>query len=108
MASDSGNLFDPLPDDSSKEVFESLLENEGVLIERIISFGQITPEGDWYDQETDEWVLLARGQGKLLYENGEDQSLKAGDYVFIPRHKKHRVSYTSDDAIWLAVHLKSK
>ncbi|MDG2170524.1 MAG: cupin domain-containing protein [Opitutales bacterium] len=106
MAFDSGNLFDPLPDDSSQEVLETLLQNESISIERIVSFGQVTPEEEWYDQETDEWVLLAQGQSKLLYENGEERSLNAGDYVFIPRHKRHRVTYTSQDAIWLAIHLK--
>ena len=106
MPSESGNLFDALPDNSSKEVFESLLEREGVLIERITSFGQVTPEGEWYDQETDEWVLLAQGKSKLLYDTGEEHSLTNGDYVFIPRHQKHRVIYTSEDAIWLAIHLK--
>ncbi|MDA9765002.1 cupin domain-containing protein [Opitutales bacterium] len=106
MAFDSGNLFDLLPDDSSQEVLETLLQNESISIERIVSFGQVTPEEEWYDQETDEWVLLAQGQSKLLYENGEERSLNAGDYVFIPRHKRHRVTYTSQDAIWLAIHLK--
>ena len=106
MASDSGNLFDALPENRSQEVFESLLQHKGIHIERIVSFGQITPEGEWYDQETDEWVLLARGQSKLLFENGEERSLKAGDYLFIPKRQKHRVTHTSEDAIWLAIHLK--
>ena len=105
MPAPDGNLFSPLAGSPSKETFETLLEREGVLIERIVSLGQITPEEEWYDQNSDEWVLLAKGSGRLLYDNGEEQELNAGDYVFIPSHKKHRVTHTSQDAIWLAVHL---
>ncbi len=42
----SPNLFhlpDPLPD---HELFEPLLPDHGVLIERIVSAGQTTPEGE--------------------------------------------------------------
>ena len=51
------NIFDlpePLPDD---EVFTELISSEGVRIERIVSSGQTTPTGEWYDQDRDEWVL---------------------------------------------------
>ena len=105
MDQERGNLFGELPENQGKEVFETLLKNEQVLIERIVSYGQPTTEGEWYDQATDEWVLLAKGEATLLYENGDIQGLKAGDYVFIPRHQKHRVTSTSADAIWLAVHI---
>lgn len=101
-----GNLFEELPENQAKEVFETLLENEQVLIERIVSYGQPTTEGEWYDQATDEWVLLVNGHAGLIYEDGEAQTLKKGDYVFIPRRKKHRVTFASEDAIWLAIHLK--
>ena len=107
MVKASGNLFHPLPENRSKEVFEKLLEQESLLIERIVSFGQITPEGEWYDQTTDEWVLMVQGNGKILFEDNTVKTLKQGDYLFIPRHTKHRVIETSEDAIWLAVHIKN-
>ena len=54
------NIFDlpsSLPD---KELFESLVTNDNILIERIISTGQTTPPGEWYDQDKDEWVIPAQ------------------------------------------------
>ncbi|BAU66222.1 hypothetical protein STA3757_36250 [Stanieria sp. NIES-3757] len=89
-----------------EELFESLLKNEQVLIERIISTGQTTPLGEYYDQNRDEWVILLQGEAELSYEDNSRIKLVAGDYVFIPAHQKHRVDYTSitPPCIWLAVH----
>jgi cupin 2 domain-containing protein len=97
------NLPDPLP---TQEQFDTLIPDHGVKIERILSTGQITPEGEWYDQDRDEWVILLQGNAKLEYEDGQTLSLKSGDHILIPAHKKHRVVYTSTDppCIWLAVH----
>lgn len=39
-----------------EEYVEALFPEQGVLLERIISTGQSSPEGFWYDQERDEWV----------------------------------------------------
>ncbi len=100
------NLPSPIP---VSELFESLLSTEKVLIERIVSTGQITPPGEWYDQETDEWVILLQGEAELSYKDGERIVLKGGDYLLIPAHVKHRVEYTSNEppCIWLAVHINS-
>ena len=96
-------LPDPLP---SAEQFEDLIPDCGVKIERIISTGQVTPPGQWYVQERDEWVVLIQGNAIIEYENGEPIELAPGDHVLLPAHKKHRVTYTSRDppCIWLAVH----
>ncbi len=101
------NLPASLPDE---ELFETLLKSENVLIERIISTGQTTPPGEWYDQEKDEWVILLQGKAELSYADGSKIKLSAGDYVFIPAHQKHRVEYTSSEpsCIWLAVHANIK
>lgn len=90
------------------EEFESLFTTRDVLIERIISTGQITPEGEWYDQERDEWVVLLEGKAVLGFENNERLDMVKGDYLLIPAHCKHRVLYTQTDppCIWLAVHVK--
>ncbi|MBZ8179472.1 cupin domain-containing protein [Oscillatoria salina] len=88
------------------EIFEPLLASENILIERIVSTGQVTPEGEWYNQEKDEWVVLLQGEAKLSYADGSSLILQAGDYVFLPAHEKHRVDYTSSKppCIWLAIH----
>ena len=101
------NLFalpEPLPDE---EVFEPLTSSShGVLIERIISRGQGTPEGTWYDQDTDEWVTLLQGKALLAYDDGTTVDMEAGDHILIPAHCRHRVERTSFDppCIWIAVH----
>ena len=95
---------------SKSEIFDQLILNKNLIIERIISSGHITPEGEWYDQEKDEWVLLLQGNAKIEFENAEQLEMKAGDYLLIPSHKKHRVSFTSSTppCIWLAVHFRNK
>lgn len=44
------NIFDLPTKLPSEELVESLLANDQVLIERIVSTGQVTPPGEWYDQ----------------------------------------------------------
>lgn len=100
------NLFTlphPLPEE---ETFEPLLPDAGVLIERILSTGQASPPGHWYDQERDEWVVLLQGRAKLAWEDGRGRELGPGDHVFLPAHERHRVEWTSREppCIWLAVH----
>jgi len=105
------NIFSALPDQLPEELFECLLKREDLLIERIISKGHITPEGQWYDQAWDEWVILLQGQATLsLCCNRQDEkliSLVAGDYLLIPAHTRHRVEWTSTEqaVVWLAIHL---
>ena len=100
------NIFDLPPELPTEECFEPLVSGDNVLIERIISTGQITPVGEWYNQDRDEWVILLQGDATLGYFDGSRIQLKAGDYVFIPARQKHRVEYTSSKppCIWLAVH----
>jgi cupin 2 domain-containing protein len=92
----------------AEEIFETLVPGCDVSIERIISCGQITPEGQWYDQERDEWVVLLQGKAEIDWEDGHNQKLDAGDWLLIPARAKHRVAYTSLDppCIWLAVHAR--
>jgi cupin 2 domain-containing protein len=100
------NLFD-LPAGSGREVFDTLLQTEDLKLERIISTGQMSPPGQWYDQERDEWVLLVSGSAGLRIE-GEPGArvLSPGDHLLIPAHCRHRVEWTSSDepAVWLALH----
>jgi cupin 2 domain-containing protein len=98
------NLFAGLPNDSAEEVFETLFEQPGLRLERIVSFGQATPPGKWVDQDQAEWVLLLRGKAGLQI-NGEPEVLEPGDYLLIPAHRQHRVEWTSKEepTIWLAL-----
>lgn len=100
------NIFNLPVLTGNEEIFEAILSTENILIERIISTGQVTPDGQWYDQDKDEWVILLQGEAELSYEDGSTIALKPGDYVFIQSHQKHRVEYTTVNppCIWLAIH----
>ena len=102
-----GNILADLPDSAAAELFETILEKPGIKIERIISTGQATPAGEWYDQEHDEWVLLLCGAARLLIEGEEAaRRLGTGDFLLLPAGCRHRVEWTDPDqkSVWLAVH----
>jgi cupin 2 domain-containing protein len=105
----AGNLFDAprgLPD----ERIDVLLETAHCRLERIVSTGQATPAGEWYDQEGDEWVVVLRGSGVLRFEDeAEPRVLRAGDHVLIAAHRRHRVEWTdtSEPTVWLALHCEA-
>ena len=103
------NIYSDIPYELPEELVEVISESQGVRIERIISRGHRSPEGFWYDQEENEFVLLVSGEAKLLFEKeNEEVCLEAGDYLVIPAHKRHRVVWTAPDreTVWLAVHFK--
>lgn len=99
------SLFDDLPSQLPEELVTVLAETEHVRIERIVSTGQSSPGDFWYDQAESEWVSVLKGEATLRFESGETVSLKPGDHVLIPAHRKHRVERTSpvEPTIWLAV-----
>ena len=101
---DHANLFAGLPAGLSEELFTTLLDAAEVRIERIVSHGHSSPEEFWYDQGRHEWVVVLKGAARLLFED-EAVEMKAGDFVNIPAHRKHRVDWTTPDepTIWLAV-----
>jgi len=96
------NVFENLPR-AKKEVFESIVEKGCVRIERIVSNGDSSEQGFFYDQDEYEFVLLLQGRATLFFEQYGFVELKKGDYLIIEPHKKHRVESTSRDAIWLCV-----
>ena len=102
------NLFKQLPRSTEKnEQFSELLKRPGLRIERIVSTGQASPPNFWYDQPDGEWVLLIQGEAKLrLADEPAARHLKAGDFLDIPAHQRHRVDWTPTDqiTIWLAIH----
>jgi cupin 2 domain-containing protein len=104
-----GNIFSALPESLPEELFQPLAESDSVRIERIVSLGHGTPEGEWYDQERDEWVLLLSGGAGLLFEGEESpRRIEPGDWLLIPAHCRHRVAWTDKRvcSIWLAVHFQ--
>jgi cupin 2 domain-containing protein len=103
------NLLTNIPTSLAEELIEVLVENKAVRIERIVSTGHNSPENVWYDQEEHEWVVVLKGQARLLFEDDiESVDLKPGDHINIPAHRKHRVEWTSlnEPTIWLAVFYK--
>jgi cupin 2 domain-containing protein len=105
----SANLFDGLPPaPQPEELFETLCARPGVRIERIVSTGQCSPPGFWYDQPGDEWVALLSGSATLRFEDEVvGRELRPGDCVFIAARRRHRVDHTdaATQSVWLAVHL---
>ena len=102
-----GNLFADLPTDQAAEAFEPILTRPGMKMERIVSRGHATPPGEWYDQKSDEWVMLLAGSAGLLIEGEQSvRNLNPGDYLMLPAHCRHRVEWTAQgqDTVWLAIH----
>ena len=100
------NLFDGVPGDLKEELLQTLIAVPGVRVQRIVSRGQASPEGFWYDQDTREWVLLVSGAARLRFEGEEPLEMTPGSYVDIPAHRRHRVEWTDPNqpTVWLAVH----
>jgi cupin 2 domain-containing protein len=98
------NLFDSLPTSIPDELIQVIAGNHHVRIERIVSHGHASPEGFWYDQDENEWVIVVKGAARLRFDDRLVE-LKTGDFVDIPAHKRHRVEWTTPDepTIWLAV-----
>jgi cupin 2 domain-containing protein len=91
----TGNLFAGLPGKAAAEAVETLVRSPAVRIERIVSTGQASPPGFWYDEPLDEWVVVLAGSAGLLVA-GEDgpRTLRTGDHVHLPAHCRHRVEWT--------------
>jgi cupin 2 domain-containing protein len=88
------NLFDDLTRQADQELVTELLRRRGARIERIVSTGQSTPVDKPYIQDYDEWVLLVSGLAGLWIEGEGERELRPGDYVLIPSHRAHRVTWT--------------
>jgi cupin 2 domain-containing protein len=98
------NLLTHLPQNLPEELTTVLQQGHGVRIERLVSTGHKSPEGFWYDQPENEWVMVLTGAARLQFEDRVVE-MKAGDSIIIPAHQKHRVEWTTPDepTVWLAV-----
>lgn len=105
----AGNLFASVPARLEEEVTTVLADLPGARIERIVSTGQASPPGFWYDQNGAEWVVVLTGSAGLLIEGeAAPRILAPGDWIEIPPHVRHRVEWTDADepTVWLAVHAR--
>lgn len=104
-----GNLLEGLAGPPlAEEMFDTLLEDGAVTIERIVSTGQTAPESGWFDQPDDEWVCILEGAARVEIEGEADElTLTRGAWLFLPAHCRHRVTWTQADppTVWLAVHI---
>lgn len=104
------NLFRDLPRAPlADERIDTLLARPGLRIERIVSTGQASPPGFWYDQPQHEWVLLLQGAASVTVDGPDGAhtvQLAAGDSLELPAHCRHRVEATQADppTVWLALH----
>ncbi len=96
------NLLEPPQGET--ETFRALLDLPGIRLEHIVSNGQASADGFWYEQKDAEWVMLVRGEATLRFEPGGDAAMKAGDCLLIAAGSRHRVESVSVDAVWLALH----
>ena len=101
-----GSLLSVSAAHTDRETVDVLLDRPGARVERIVSTGQTTPPGQWYDQLGDEWVALLAGHATLRLGDGALVELAPGDWLLIPARLRHRVEATSADppCVWLAVH----
>lgn len=105
----AGNLYAGLPDALPAEAVTELMATPHARIERIVSRGQASPPGFWYDQDSDEWVMVLAGSAGLLIEGeAAPRKLGPGDYVHLAAHVRHRIAWTDGEraTVWLAVHVR--
>ncbi len=90
-----------------EEVTQVLFESPSVRVERIVSSGQKSPPGFWYDQEETEWVGVLQGKAVLELED-RTVVLETGDTLLLKAHCRHRILETSatPKCVWLCVFSK--
>ena len=106
MAPETLNLLSSLPARTPDEIVDILASADGVRLERIISHGQASPDGFWYDQDEAEWVMVLAGRARLRLEDEPgDRELAVGDSLYLPPHCRHRVTWTDPDrpTVWLGL-----
>lgn len=100
-----GHLMQDLDAARAEERFVELARGGAARVERIVTLGQVSPPGFWYDQADSEWVMVVCGGARLEVEGAGEVTLAAGDWIELPAHTRHRVAWTQPDAVtvWLAV-----
>jgi cupin 2 domain-containing protein len=106
VTGETENIFADLPAALPAEAVSILLTAPRLRIERIVSAGQASPPGFWYDQAEGEWVLLLAGAARLSIEGeAAPRDLRPGDYLHLPARLRHRVEWTdpATPTVWLAI-----
>lgn len=90
---------------SEGEEIRTLWSTPSVRLVRIVSRGQSSPPGHWYDQDEHEYVLVLTGEAELEVEGAGRVRLGPGEGWLLPRRTRHRVERTSAEAptVWLAL-----
>ena len=105
------NLLDNLPAEVPAELFTTILEADGLRVERIVSQGQASPPGFWYDQAESELVIVLEGSAAVEFEDGAGPvELRRGSLLNIPARARHRVAWTDPNrkTVWLAIHYRAE
>jgi cupin 2 domain-containing protein len=103
------NILAGIPAHLPEEVCTTILQADALRIERIVSQGQVSPPGFWYDQEESELVIVLEGSAAVQFEdNADPMELRRGSYLNIPAHARHRVAWTdpNQETVWLAIHYR--
>ncbi|MBK7901361.1 MAG: cupin [Azonexus sp.] len=106
----AGNLLTDLPAPGGEEHFAPLFARPGLKVERIVSTGQASPPGFWYDQAWDEWVVLLQGAARLRFaDEAAARPLGPGDFIAIAARRRHRIEWTDPHqaTVWLAIHAQA-
>lgn len=100
------SILHDIPQNIPEEIIDTIISTKDLKIERIVSQGQCSPDGFWYDQKDNEWVIIIKGKAILEFATQEEIILNEGEYINIPAHKKHRVKWTDPQrkTIWLAIY----
>ena len=104
---DSNNLYNDIPTRLPEEVFTDVLDTDDFRVARIVSQGHASPDGFWYDQNQNEWVMVLEGVARIRFEaRTRAVEPRRGDYLTIPAHKRHPVEWSLPDqrTVGLAVH----
>ncbi len=89
-----------------EEDIVTLVDNDAIRVVQIVSKGACSKRDLWYDDNFGEFIYMLKGVGVIQFEEGYDERLNKGNNIYIAPHMKHRVSYTSADAVWLCVYHK--
>ena len=68
---------------SDEELFYNILSTENIHIEKIVSYGQITPIDNPYIQNHNEWAMVLDGKAKLKLDNDEYTLNKVNTYIYL-------------------------
>lgn len=100
------NLLTSVPSARDAEVTQVLACDKGVRLERIVSLGQSSPDGFWYDQPEAEWVTVLTGRARIrIADQANEIVMGPGDTLLLPARCRHRVEWTDPDqpTTWLAL-----